>query len=469
MARKKQEYPVAEKVEILDAGSEGKSIGKIEEKVVFVPFVVPGDVVDVKILKKKKSYFVGKPVHFHTYSSQRTEPRCEHFGTCGGCRWQNMQYESQLHYKQKQVEDNLQRIAKVKLPEIRSILPSPKIFFYRNKLHFTFSNRRWLTEYSRDISFEDRNMNGLGFHMSSMFDRVLDLDNCYLQPEPSNSLRLAVKKYAEEHNLDFYDVRNSSGFLRNLVVRNTTAGEWMAIMVFNYRDEDPIEGIMEFIRTNFPQINSLNYVINQKVNDCINDLPVYLYAGKPYITEVMNGLQFRIGPMSFFQTNSEQALVMYEKALEFAGLQGGEIVYDLYTGTGTIANFVARSSSKVVGIEYIKTAVDDAKVNSEINDITNTVFYSGDIAKIMDDAFIARNGRADVVITDPPRAGMHEKVVRQILKINPEKIVYISCNPATQARDVAILDENYQVEIVQPVDMFPHTHHVENIILLRRR
>ncbi|OQX74766.1 MAG: 23S rRNA (uracil(1939)-C(5))-methyltransferase RlmD, partial [Bacteroidetes bacterium 4484_249] len=459
MARKKRELPVFEKVEIIDAGSEGKAVGKVDERVVFVPFVVPGDIVDVKTYKKRKSYFEGKAIHFHKYSEKRIEPRCEHFGVCGGCKWQNMNYDDQLFYKQKQVENALKRIGKFEMPEILTIIPSKNVFFYRNKLEFTFSNKRWLTDFSREINFEDRNMNGLGFHIPGMFDRVLDIDNCYLQEEPSNSIRLAVKKYADENNLDYYDVRKWSGFLRNLLVRNTSTGELMVILVVNYDDPEKIFGLMDHIYEKFPEITSLNYVVNTKKNDTISDLEIKLFKGQPHITERMEKLKFKIGPVSFYQTNSLQAYELYKVAREFAGFKGDELVYDLYTGTGTIANFIASQVSKVVGIEYVPSAVEDANENSKINNITNTMFFAGDIAKILNNEFVKENGKPDVVISDPPRAGMHEKVLKQILEIAPEKIVYVSCNPATQARDVTILSEKYTVEKIQPVDMFPQTHH----------
>jgi len=468
MARKKKELPVFEKMEIIDAGSEGKAVGKVDERVVFVPYVIPGDIVDVKTYKKRKSYFEGEAIHFHKYSEKRVEPKCEHFGVCGGCKWQNMNYGDQLFYKQKQVEDNLKRIGKFEMPEIQPIIPSKNIFFYRNKLEFTFSNKRWLTDFSRDVNFEDENMNGLGFHIPGIFDRILDLDNCYLQDEPSNSIRLAVKKYADENKLDYYDVRKWSGFLRNLLIRNTSTGELMVILVVNYDDPEKIFGLLDYIYDKFPEITSLNYVVNQKKNDTISDLEIKLYKGQPHITERMEGLKFKIGPVSFYQTNSLQAYELYKVARKFAGFKGDELVYDLYTGTGTIANFIAAKVSKVVGIESVPASIENAIENSETNNITNTSFFAGDIAKVLDENFVQENGMPDVIITDPPRAGMHEKVIKQILKIAPEKIVYVSCNPATQARDITLLSEKYEVKKIQPVDMFPQTHHVENVMLLER-
>ncbi|MCB2220497.1 MAG: 23S rRNA (uracil(1939)-C(5))-methyltransferase RlmD [Bacteroidetes bacterium] len=466
---KKNKKITLEKVEIIDAGSEGKAVGRANDRVVFVPFVVPGDVVDVKVTKKRASYYEGVAQDIHHYSDKRTEPRCEHFGICGGCKWQNMHYDHQLFYKQKQVEDNLRRIGKLDLPEINPILASDSVFYYRNKLEYTFSNKRWITEFSRELDFDDLNMNGLGFHIPGMYDRVLDIDNCYLQTDPSNDIRLAVKNYADEKGLEYYDVKNWTGFLRNLIIRTTSIGELMVILIVRFEDSEAIKGMLDMLAEKFPAITSLMYVINDKKNDVINDLKVNLYKGNPFIMEEMEGLKFKIGPVSFYQTNSSQAYALYKVAREFAGLEGHELVYDLYTGTGTIANFVAARASKVVGVEYVPAAIEDAYENSKINNITNTVFYAGDLAKVLDEAFVKQNGRPDVVITDPPRAGMHEKVVRHILEMAPDKIVYVSCNPATQARDVAILAEQYTIEAVQPVDMFPHTQHVENVMKLVRK
>jgi len=377
-----------------------------------------------------------------------------------------MNYEDQLFYKQNQIENNLKRIGKFEIPEILPIIPSENIYHYRNKLEFTFSNRKWLTDYSKEINFDDINMNGLGFHIPGIFDRIVNINKCWLQKEPSNAIRLAVKEYADKNNMEFYNVKKWSGFLRNLVIRNTSIGEWMVIVVLNYEDQEKREGILNHIAEKFPEITSLMYVINQKKNDVYSDLEIKLFKGEPFITEEMEGLKFKIGPVSFYQTNSEQAYELYKVARDFAGLKGDEVVYDLYTGTGTIANFVAAKVKKVVGIESVPSAIFDARENSWLNEINNTVFYDGDIAQVMDENFVALNGKPDVIITDPPRAGMHEKVVKQILNIQPQKIVYISCNSATQARDVALMSENYKVEKVQPVDMFPQTQHVENVMLL---
>lgn len=468
MGLKKRDLLIFEKVEIIDAGSEGKAVARVNDMVVFVPFVVPGDVVDIKVTKKRSSYYDGRAIHFHVYSDKRVDPFCEHFGLCGGCRWQNMSYEQQLAYKQKQVKDNLERIGKLDIPELQLILPSANSYFYRNKLEFTFSNRKWLTDFSREINFEDRDMNGLGFHMPGIFDRIVDIKKCHLQEDPSNAIRLAVKQYAIDKNLEFYNVKNWTGFLRNLVIRNTSSGEWMVIVVFQHENKEAMDGLLNCIADTFPMINSLMYVVNPKKNDVISDLDVKLFKGNPYIMEEMEGLKFKIGPVSFYQTNSSQAYELYKVARAFADLKKSNIVYDLYTGTGTIANFIAAHVKKVVGIEYVPSAIEDAKENSRINEINNTVFHAGDIAKVLDENFVEVNGKPDVIITDPPRAGMHEKVVKQILKMAPERIVYVSCNSATQARDVAMMTEKYRIEKVQPVDMFPQTHHVENVMLLVR-
>ena len=457
-----------ERVEITDVAAEGKAIGKVDEKVVFVPFVAPGDIVDIKITRKKKNYLEGKAVNFHKHSDKKIKPFCEHFGTCGGCKWQHLKYKDQLFYKQNQVEDNLKRIGKLELPEISNIIGSSKIVYYRNKLEFTFSNRKWLTEISKEIDFSEINMDALGFHIPGMFDRVLDIENCYLQSSVSNDIRNSVKSFAIENNYSFYDIRKNEGFLRNLIIRSTTTNDLMVILSIAQNDKTKIENLLKFISEKFPQITSLMYVINEKKNDTISDLKIELYKGNPYIFEEMENLKFKIGPKSFYQTNSEQAYNLYKIVRDFAGLKGNEIVYDLYTGTGTIVNFISKSAKKVIGIESIPEAIDDAKLNSEINNIKNTDFYAGDILDVMNDEFISLHGNPNIVITDPPRAGMHKKVVEQILKILPEKIVYVSCNPATQARDLELMKENYLIEKVQPVDMFPHTHHVENVVLLVR-
>jgi 23S rRNA (uracil1939-C5)-methyltransferase len=461
--------PTFENVEIIDAGSEGKAVAKVDDMVIFVPFVVPGDIVDIQTIGKKKSFYEGKAVKFHKYSELRTEAFCEHFGVCGGCKWQGMDYKHQLQFKQKQVKDNLERIGKIDTTEMMDILPSAETKFYRNKLEFSFSSKRWLINKDDVLNPEDRDLDALGFHVPGRFDRVLDVNTCYLMEEPMNAIRLAVRKHAKENGLTFYDARTHEGFLRNLLIRNTLFGDLMVILSVNSDEQDLYIPILEMLRDNFPQITSLMYVINTKKNDTINDLEVKLFHGKDHMIEEMEGLQYKIGPLSFFQTNGKQAYELYKVARDFADLKGDEHVYDLYTGTGTIANFVAKKAKHVVGIEYVEMAIEDAKVNSDINKIENTSFFAGDMAKVLTPEFIEENGNPDVIITDPPRAGMHEKVVQQILKVAPEKVVYISCNPATQARDVNLMLEAYEVEKIRPVDMFPHTHHVENVMLLRRK
>jgi 23S rRNA (uracil1939-C5)-methyltransferase len=477
MARRKRPLPFIENLEIIDAGAEGKAVGRYNDRVVFVPFAAPGDVVDVQVVKKRKNYYEGRVKAIRHRSEYRTEPECSHFGLCGGCKWQHLDYESQKLFKQKQVKDALDRIAKIPYPEILPIIGSGKSYYYRNKLEFTFSDRRWLTDL--DAPKEEggpENTNGLGFHLPGMFDKILDIEHCYLQPEPSNEIRLAVKKFALQNGYSFHNARTHEGLLRNLIIRNAVTGDLMVIVVFNADEKEKISNLLDFLSEKFPQITSLMYVVNEKVNDSIADQEVILYKGKPYIMEEMQSpiegnppLKFKVGPLSFYQTNPEQAQKLYKTAFDFADFKGDELVYDLYTGTGTIASFVAKSVKKVIGVEYVEDAVQDAKENMALNGIDNIEFYWGDMAKVLDKEFIEKHGRPDVLLTDPPRAGMHEKVVREILDMEPEKIVYVSCNPATQARDVAILHEKYDILKVQPVDMFPQTHHVENVILLKKR
>lgn len=472
MARREKREPnkVYENVTIIDAGSEGKAIARVNELVIFVPFVVPGDIIDIEVVRKKRSYIEGKAIRFHFYSEKRTPAFCSHFGVCGGCRWQSMKYTEQLYYKQKQVLDSFERIGKIPNPDILPILASEKTTCYRNKLEFTFSNHRWFTERVEGMITE--NSNALGFHLPMLFDRILDIDHCYLQDEPSNAIRLEAKKYAIENQLSFYDARNWNGFLRNLIIRNSNSGDLMTIFIFNSGEDEKIYPMLNHFKSRFPEITSLYYVINPKKNDIINDLPSYLYHGKPYITEKMRSfksnkeIEFRIGPVSFFQTNSLQAANLYRIAAEFADFNGTETVYDLYTGTGTIANYISEAVKTVVGIESVEAAVEDARKNTVLNGITNTFFFAGEAEKILTPDFILANGRPDVIITDPPRSGMHEKVVKTMLEIAPQKIVYISCNPATQARDIALMRDYYRLEKSQPVDMFPHTQHMENIALL---
>jgi len=466
---RKRDKPLLEKIKITDIGAEGNALARVDNLVVFVPMLIPGDVVDIQVVKKRKKYIEGKVVRFHEYSSERIEPRCAHFGVCGGCKWQHLPYHFQLQYKEKQVMDNLTRIGKVDLPEISPIIGSSEIFHYRNKLEYTFSDRRWLTkeEVASDKKYEKEN--ALGFHIPGLYDKVVDVTECHLQPEPSNSIKNAVREYAMQNNLQFFDLREQKGFLRNLVIRNSLEGKVMVIVVFFHDDIERREGLLEFLAAKFSQITSLMYVINSKRNDSLNDQNPILYKGEDHLVEEMGSLKFRIGPKSFYQTNTRQAEKLYGIAKDFAGLSGKEIVYDLYTGTGTIANFIAGSSSKVIGIEYVDAAINDAKFNSKINNILNTHFFAGDMKDVLSEQFFIDNGNPDVIITDPPRAGMHEEVVRAILRASPDKIVYISCNPSTQARDILLLAENYIVIKVQPVDMFPHTHHVENVVLLKRK
>ena len=447
-------------------------MAKVNELVIFVPYVVPGDVVDLQVKRKKNHYAEAVAVKFHEKSPLRTEPFCSHFGVCGGCKWQCLSYEEQLKYKQKQVFDNLTRIGKVELPEFRPILGSEKTRFYRNKLEFTFSNKRWLTEeeVKQDVKYDQ--MNAVGFHIPGAFDKVLAIDKCWLQDDISNQIRNAVRDYAYAHNFPFFDLRTQEGLLRNIMIRTSSTGELMVVLQCKVTDGEgrrKMEEILQFMTDSFPQITSLMYVINNKCNDTIGDLDVEVFKGNDHIFEEMEGLRFKVGPKSFYQTNSEQAYNLYKVAREFAGLTGNELVYDLYTGTGTIANFVARQARKVVGIEYVPEAIEDAKVNSALNGIDNTLFYAGDMKDILTNDFIAEHGRPDVIITDPPRAGMHNDVIDVILAAEPKRIVYVSCNPATQARDLQLLDGKYKVTAVQPVDMFPHTHHVENVVQLERR
>jgi len=467
--------PILTQVEIIDAGTEGQSIGKVDDMVVFVKGAIPGDVVDVQVTRKKNKFREGTAIHFHTYSDRRTTPACEHFGTCGGCRWQHMNYASQLFFKQNQVHHALVRIGKLDIPEISPIRGSAAIYNYRNKLEFTFSNKKWLTKEEindKSLDFEagpGGARNALGFHIPGMFDKVLDINHCHLQADPSDAIRLSVKKYAIDHKLSFFDLREQAGLLRNIIIRTSSTGEVMVIVVFFQNEEEAITGLLQHLKEQFPQITSLLYVINAKKNDTIFDQEVLTFSGADVIYEQMEHLRFRISPKSFYQTNSAQAFELYKLTREFAGLTGTETVYDLYTGTGTIANFIAHQAGKVVGIEQVEAAISDARINSELNGITNTTFFAGDMRVVFTDAFIEQHGKPDVVITDPPRAGMHEDVVRTLARLKPKRIVYVSCNPGTQARDLMILDEWYKVTRVQPVDMFPHTHHVENVVLLELR
>lgn len=487
MARKKKQLPIYQEIEIQDVAAEGKALVRINEMVVFVPYVVPGDIVDLKVTRKKHHYAEAVAVKFHKYSDKRAVPFCGHFGVCGGCKWQCLPYEEQIRYKQKQVVDNLTHIGKVELPECSPILGSKKTQEYRNKLDFACSNKQWLTEeqMQEGIPFEP----GIGFHISGAFDKVLPIHKCWLMDDLNNQVRNWLFDYARTNNLTFYDLRAQQGFLRGIVLRNSLSGEWMATVQFgptshveaskeaaeeeikseSLFDKEEAMQLLESMHIQFPQITSLMYVYNPKCNDTFGDLDVKCYCGTDHIYELMEDLRFKVGPKSFYQTNTEQAYILYKVAREFAGLTGCELVYDLYTGTGTIANFVAKQAKKVIGIEYVPEAIEDAKVNSSINNIDNTLFYAGDMKDILNRDFIQKHGKPDVVITDPPRAGMHQDVIDTILFADPKRIVYVSCNPATQARDLQLLDASYRVAKIQPVDMFPHTQHVENVVLLEHR
>lgn len=469
MARKRKELPVLEDVEITGVAAEGKSVARVNDMVVFIPFGAPGDIVDVKIDRKRKSYAEGHIVNMKQPSALRCEPVCSHFTVCGGCRWQHLPYSYQLECKQQQVADAMQRIAKVPIPEINPILGSEQIWEYRNKMEYTFSNRMWLTfdQLRSGEEFPDRD--AAGFHIPGAFDKVLDIDRCHLQDDFSNQLRKFIKSHAKSKGYTFFDLKAQTGLLRTLMVRIASTGEIMAVMVFGADEPDNIAELMEAVAVEFPEITSLQYVVNLKANDTIGDQTVVCFKGKPYIEEDMEGLRFRIGPKSFYQTNSRQAYELYKVARKFAALTGDELVYDLYTGTGTIANFVSSGAREVIGIEYVPEAIEDAKINSEVNGISNTRFFAGDMKDVLTDEFIEQYGRPDVMIIDPPRAGMHDDVIKVILNAEPQRIVYVSCNPATQARDLSMLDEKYKVEEIQPVDMFPHTHHVENVVRLSRK
>jgi 23S rRNA (uracil1939-C5)-methyltransferase len=459
-----KERKIIENITIIDIAEEGKGIGKTDELVVFVEKAIPGDVVDVEVYRKKKNFAEARIINLVKPSEYRTEPFCQHFGVCGGCKWQHMLYDAQLVYKQKSVTDALQRLAKVELTGMIPILPSKYTSYYRNKLEYTFSNKRWLND--GEERTDDTEMNALGFHVPGRFDKILNIEHCYLQADPSNPIRNSVREYALKYGLSFYDIRNHEGALRNLIIRTSSTGELMVIVVFAYADEDQIAGMMQFVADSFPHITSLLYIVNQKKNDTIFDQDVITFRGADHILEEMEGIKFRIGPKSFYQTNSEQALHLYEIARDFAGFKGNELVYDLYTGAGTIANFIAAKVKEVIGVEYVPQAIEDAKINSFINNITNTKFFAGDMKDVLNADFVAEHGKPDVIITDPPRAGMHPDVVARLMGIRAEKIVYVSCNTATQARDLLVLKEKYDVVKIQPVDMFPQTQHVENVLLL---
>lgn len=467
--RNRKNLPLIEKVRVTDIGAEGNAVARINNQVVFVPMVIPGDVADIQVTKKRKKYLEGKVIRFHEYSPDRIKPKCIHFGICGGCKWQHLPYNLQLHYKEKQVMDNLSRIGKVDLPDIRPILGSSMEYYYRNKLEYTFSNKRWLTQDEIKSGIEIQSENALGFHIHRLFNKVLDIKECFLQPEPSDSIRNSVREYSLKEGLVFFDLNEQSGFLRNLVIRNSLDGKLMVIVVLCREDKEKRIRLLDFLSEKFPQISSLMYSVNSKRNDSLGSENVILYKGDDHLIETMVGLNFRIGPKSFYQTNTKHASELYRVVKNFAGLSGNELVYDLYTGTGTIACFVGRSARRVVGIEYVDDAVRDAELNSRMNGIQNISFFAGDIRKVFSEEFISNNGRPDVVITDPPRNGMDEEVVKTIMKASPSKIVYVSCNPSTQARDISILSEKFIVTDIQPVDMFPQTHHVENVVLLKQK
>jgi len=470
MGRKVTNKVIFENITVLDAGAKGVSVAKAPEgQVIFIPNVVPGDVVDVQTLKKRKSYFEGKAIKFHTYSEHRVDPVCQHFGACGGCKWQNMNYDRQLFYKNQEVFNNLKRIGKIELPDFEPILGSAKQLFYRNKMEFGFSDTRWMTDAEIQSGVEFDNKNALGFHIPRMWDKILDIEKCHLQEDPSNAIRNEIKRFATENDIPFFNARSHEGILRTLMIRTASTGEIMVLIQFYREDKAQRELLLNHIAEQFPQITSLQYVINGKANDTLYDQDIKLYRGRDYILEEMEGLHFSINAKSFYQTNSDQAYELYKITREFAGLTGDEVVYDLYTGTGTIAQFVSKQAKKVIGVEAVPEAIADAKENAKRNSITNCEFYVGDMKNVFNDDFIAQHGQPDVIITDPPRDGMHKDVVEQLLKIGAQRIVYVSCNSATQARDLALMDEQYTVARVRPVDMFPQTHHVENVVLLVKR
>ncbi|MFP9114516.1 23S rRNA (uracil(1939)-C(5))-methyltransferase RlmD [Flavobacterium sp. RHBU_3] len=470
MGKRKTDKIVFTNVDVLDAGAKGVSVAKAPDgKVIFIPNVVPGDVVDVQTFKKRKAYYEGKAVHFHEYSADRTIPQCQHFGSCGGCKWQNMKYEKQLYYKNNEVYNHLKRIGKIELPDFEPIKGSEKQFYYRNKMEFSFSNSRWITDAEAQSGEEIERGNALGFHIPRMWDKILDITHCHLQEDPSNAIRNSIRDFANQHGMEFFNPREHSGLLRTLMIRTASTGEIMVLIQFFDNNKEQRELLLNYLAEVFPGITSLQYVVNQKANDTLYDQKVVLYKGRDYILEEMEGLTFKINAKSFYQTNSDQAYELYSITRDFAGLTGNELVYDLYTGTGTIAQFVSRKAKKVVGVEAVPEAIADAKENALRNNITNCEFFVGDMKDVFNAEFIETHGHPDVIITDPPRDGMHKDVVDQILRIAPQKVVYVSCNSATQARDLALMDEVYKVTRVRPVDMFPQTHHVENVVLLEKR
>ncbi|UTW61334.1 23S rRNA (uracil(1939)-C(5))-methyltransferase RlmD [bacterium SCSIO 12741] len=469
MGRKRNKNQVLEALEIIDAGSEGKAVARWDDRVVFIPYVVPGDVVNARVTRKRKKYLEAVATEIIQYSDKRVDPVCDHFGTCGGCKWQNLGYEDQLKFKEKQVIETLVRLGKLELPEVSPIMGSGETEYYRNKLEFTFSDRKWITQEQINSGDDFGERRGLGFHIPGRYDKILDVDHCHLQADPSNAIRLGLKEFAISQDLSFYNVHEHSGLLRNVMIRSTSTNEWMVLVSFGEDQPENIPLVMNYLKENFPDLTSLLYVINTKMNDTIYDQEIICFDGQEYIEEEMEGLTFKIGPKSFFQTNSKQAYELYKVTRDYAEITENDLVYDLYTGTGTIANFVARQAKKVIGIESVPEAIEDAWINSSVNEIENVDFYAGDMKDLLSKSFIDEHGRPDIVITDPPRAGMHADVVESLLYCAPRRIVYVSCNPATQARDLQLLSEHYEIKAVQPVDMFPHTHHVENVVKLERR
>ena len=469
MGKRRKDLPLIEGLHITTLAAEGKAMGKVDNQVIFVPMTVPGDVVDVQVRKHHRRYMEATVVRFVEKSPLRTEPFCEHFGVCGGCKWQSLPYSEQLKQKRQQVEDQLVRIGHLDIPEVRPCLGSERTREYRNKLEFTFADKRWLTYEEIAQGGDIEPMPAVGFHIPGCFDKVLDINKCHLQVDLSNRIRLATKQFCVDNGYSFHNARAHEGLMRTMVIRTASTGEVMVIVVFNEDDKERINALMSYLQLQFPEITSLIYMINEKWNDSLGDREPICFAGKDHIIEEMEGLKFKVGPKSFYQTNSEQAYELYKVTREFAELEESDTLYDLYTGTGTIANFCARRAKKVVGVEYVKEAIDDAKINSEINNIDNTTFYAGDMKDVLSDEFVERNGRPDVIILDPPRAGVDERVLEVIKRAAPERMVYVSCNPSTQARDLALLNDMYEILAVQPVDMFPHTHHVENVVKLRKR
>jgi len=465
----KKKFPIIENLLITSVAAEGVSLGRHNDYVIFVSGVIPGDIVDVQLTRMRKAYAESKLLQIREFSKDRIEPFCKHFGTCGGCKWQMLPYEKQLEYKEKQVYDQLTRLGKLENLNLKPIIPAKNDKYYRNKLEYTFAQRRWIDSNEPFVENTGRNLEGLGFHVRGMFDRIVDIDECFLQVEPSNEIRNKLREFTKRDGYDYYNSRTHEGMMRNLMIRTSSLGETMVVVIFNRDEKQLIEAVMKFLDEEFPNLTSLQYAVNTKFNDSIYDQDLICYKGRSYILEDLDGLKFRIGPKSFFQTNTEQALVLYRKTVEFADIKADELIYDLYTGTGTIANFIAKKCKKVVGIDSVPEAIEDAKKNSELNDIDNAVFYAGDMKDLLNSEFIEKNGKPDTIILDPPRAGVHENVINIMREISAKKIVYVSCNPASQARDISMLSDMYNVVEVQALDMFPHTHHVENIVLMEKK